>query len=127
MWAIESKADLLLINSYEILNNIRPSVPTTIYLGGIHSRSEKTPLSASLTQFLNDAERVVYVNLNSAMQQDATRYQKLLTALEKADVDVVWNLSDDYINSTARIYQGNSFDHESVLGEFAKLFDDLER
>lgn len=121
MWAIESKADLLLINSYEILNNIRPSVPTTIYLGGIHSRSEKTPLSASLTQFLNDAERVVYVNLNSAMQQDATRYQKLLTALEKANADVVWNLSDDYINTTARIYQGSGFDHESVLGEFGEI------
>lgn len=119
MWSIESSADLLLINSFEILNNIRPSVPTTIYLGGIHSRGVPAPLSSSLAQFLDEAERVVYVNLNTAIQQDPTRYQKLLTALEKANVDVVWRLSDDYVNTTARIYQADNFDHESILGKFA--------
>lgn len=117
MWEIESNADLLLINSYEVLNNIRPSVPTTVYLGGIHQKREKTELAPSLTQFMDDAESVVYVNLNSAIQQDSARYQKLMTALESANVDIIWNISDDYINSTARIYQGTNLDHDSILGK----------
>lgn len=120
MWDIESSADLLLINSYEILNNIRPSVPTTIYLGGIHQKVENSPLSSSLTQFLDDSERVVYVNLNSAIQQDPIRFEKLLSALEKSNVDIVWSLDDDYVNSTARLYQGFNIDQESILGELRK-------
>lgn len=120
MWEIESNADLLLINSYEILNNIRPSVPTTVYLGGIHQKHEKSALSASLTQFLDDSERVVYVNLNTAIQQDPIRFEKLLKALEKSNVDIVWSLDDDYVNSSARIYQGFNIDQESLLGEFHK-------
>jgi hypothetical protein len=117
MWEIESNADLLLINSYEVLNNIRPSVPTTVYLGGIHQKIEKSPLSPALTQFLDDSERVVYVNLNSAIQQDTIRFEKLLRALEKANVDIVWSLNDDYVNSSARIFQGVNFEPESLLGE----------
>lgn len=120
MWEIESNADLLLINSYEILNNIRPSVPTTVYLGGIHQKLEKTQLPASLTQFLDDSERVVYVNLNTAIQQDPVRFEKLLKALEKSNVDIVWSLDDDYVNSSARIYQGFNIDQESLLGELQK-------
>lgn len=125
MWEIESSADLLLINSYEILNNIRPSVPTTIYLGGIHQKLEKIPLSSSLTDFLADAESVVYVNLNSAAIQQDSRYQKLLTALERANVDIVWSLSDTFINTTARIYQGIVSDHESILGEKSCIRRDI--
>lgn len=121
MWEIESGADLLLINAYEVLNNIRPSVPTTVYLGGIHHKLEKAPLPQSLAQFLDDAENVVYVNLNNAIQQDAARYQKLLTALERADVDIVWNANEDYVNTTSRIYQGMNFDHESILGELLRV------
>jgi hypothetical protein len=117
MWEIESNADLLLINAYETLNNIRPSVPTTVYLGGIHQKLEKVPLSAQLTEFLDDSERVVYVNLNSAIQQDSERFEKLLKALEKTQVDIVWSLDGDYVNSSARIFQGFNFDQESLLGE----------
>lgn len=115
MWEIESNADLLLINSYEVLSNIRPSVPTTVYLGGIHQKIEKTPLSPSLKRFLDDSEHVVYVNLNSAIHQYPQRFQKLLTALENAHVDIIWSLDDDSVNSSARIYQGTNFDQESVL------------
>lgn len=121
MWEIESNADLLLINSYEILSNIRPSVPTTIYLGGIHQKLEKTPMSPSLSQFLDDSERVVYVNLNSAIQQDPIRIEKLLNALENSNVDIVWSISDDYVNTSARHYQGFDIDQESILGKFCHV------
>lgn len=120
MWAIESSADLLLINSYEVLNNIRPTVPTTVYLGGIHQKLETSPMSTSLAEFLEDSERVVYVNLNSAIQQDTIRFEKLLKTLEKFNVDIVWSLDGDYVNSSARLYQGFSIDQESILGELRK-------
>ena len=117
MWEIESNADLLLINSYEVLNNIRPSVPTTVYLGGIH-QSKRTELSHELREFLKKSECAVYVNLNGFIHYNPMRLEKLLTALEKANVDIIWNLNDgDYINSTARIYQTSEMDQESILGE----------
>jgi UDP-glucoronosyl and UDP-glucosyl transferase len=122
MWEIESSADLLLINSYEVLNNIRPSVPTTVYLGGIHQKLEKSPLSPSLAQFLDDSEHVVYVNLNSAVQQDPIRFGKLMSALERLNVDIVWSLDDDYVNSSARLFQGFNIDQDSILGELIKSF-----
>lgn len=117
MWEIESNADLLLINSYEALNNIRPSVPTTVYLGGLHQKS-KTELSPQLEEFLKDSKKsAVYVNLNNAIYHNPLRLEKILRALERADVDIIWNLNDDYINTTARIYQGFNLDQESILGE----------
>lgn len=116
MWEIESNADLLLINSYEVLNNIRPSVPTTVYLGGIHRKAETSPLPPSLAQFLDESEQVVYVNLNSAIQHPL-RLRKLLTALEKSSLDVIWRSSEDYVNTSSRIFQGSNFEQESVLGE----------
>lgn len=121
MWEIESSADLLLINSYEVLNNIRPSVPTTVYLGGIHqkSESERSELPPSLTEFLEESKYVVYVNLNSAIQQDTARLDKFLAALENLNVDIVWNLNEGYVNTTARLYQGFNLDQESILGEFS--------
>lgn len=117
MWEIESNADLLLINAYEVLNNIRPTVPTTVYLGGLHEKHQKTDLPEDLKQFLKKSDKVVYINLNSAIKQSQTRFEKLLKALEKAKVDIIWNLHDDYINTTNRIYQAYNLDQESILGE----------
>lgn len=117
MWEIENNADLLLINAYEMLNNIRPTVPTTVYLGGLHEKRQKTDLPQDLKEFLKKSEKVVYISLNSAIQQSQARFEKLLKALEKANVDIIWNLHDGYINTTSRIYQGFDLDQESILGE----------
>jgi cation transport regulator ChaB len=117
MWEIENNADLLLINSYEILNNIRPTVPSTVYLGGLHEKHQKTDLPEDLREFLKKSEKVVYVNLNSAIQQSQVRFEKLLKALEKTNVDIIWNSHDTFINTTSRVYQGFDLDQESILGE----------
>lgn len=117
MWEIESNADLLLINSYEVLNNIRPTVPTTVYLGGIHQKTERSPLSPSIAQFMENSEKVVYVNLHTPLHHYPLRFQKLLTVLENANVDVIWNVHDEFINTSARIFQSTDQDQESILGE----------
>lgn len=117
MWEIESDADLLLINAYEVLNNIRASVPTTVYLGGLHEKLRKTEMPQDLEEFLKKSESAVFVNVNGAIHHNPARFEKLLRALENAHVDIIWNLSDDYINTTARIYQGFDLDQESILGE----------
>lgn len=124
MWEIESAADLLLINAYEVLNNIRASVPTTVYLGGLHEQHHKTEMPQDLEEFLKKSESAVFVNVNGAIHQNPARFEKLLRALENAHVDIVWNLSDDYINTTARIYQGFDLDQESILGESQKFKSD---
>lgn len=116
MWEIETNADLLLINSYEILNNIRPTVPTTVYLGGIHQKQQRSPLSPSLAQFLDEARSIVYVNLNNGIQEPS-RLQKLLSALENAHVDIVWNSQFADVNTSARIFHSSDVDQESILGE----------
>ena len=121
MWEIESNADLLLINSYEVLNNIRPSVPTTVYLGGIHQQFEPAPLPSSLTRFMSESKRVIYVNLNNAIHQYPLGFKRLLTALENANVDIVFKTNEEIVNTTARIFQGVNFDQESVLGESQSL------
>lgn len=116
MWEIESNADLLLINAYEALNNIRPSVPTTVYLGGLHQKTKTDVLPSQLSDFIKKSEKLVYVNLNgAALSQNPTRLEKLVAALERAGVDIIWNLSDDIVNSTARIYQAFDLDQESIL------------
>lgn len=120
MWDIESNADLLLINSYEVLSNIRPTVPTTVYLGGIHQKIERNSLSPSIAHFLDNSENVVYVNLNNAVHP--LRFRKLLAVLENANVDIIWNSQEEFLNTTARIYQGTDLDQESILG---KLQDHL--
>lgn len=116
MWEIETNADLLLINSYEILNNIRPTVPTTVYLGGIHQKLHRSPISSSLAQFLDESRSIVYVNLNNAIQEPS-RLQKLLSALENAQLDIVWNSRAADVNTTARIFHCSDVDQENVLGE----------
>lgn len=125
MWKIESNTDLLLVNSYEALGNVRPSGPTTVFLGGIHKKNKKTSqLSASLRQFLDDSEKVVYVNLNYGIHQYSSRLEKLMKALEEAKVDIVWNWGNgDLVNSTTRIYQGSDLDQEDLLGELHLLFN----
>lgn len=118
MWEIEKNADLLLINSYEALQNIRPSVPTTVYLGGIHQKS-KTALSPELEEFMKKSDKVIYINLSNALSYYPTRLQKLVKALENAKVNIIWSINDEYVNTTAtRIYQEFDLDQEAVLGEF---------
>ena len=121
MWEIESNADLLLINSYEVLGNIRATAPTTVYLGGIHQKTKKVALSPSIMQYLDHSENVVYVNLNNAIHHYPRRIQKLLTALENANVDIIWNLQDDVVNTSARIYQSTDLDQEGILGKWKIL------
>jgi hypothetical protein len=119
MWKIESNADLLLINSYEVLNNIRPSVPTTIYLGGLHkNRNTDLSIRYGIDKFLENSNGAVYVNLNTGwLRHNSMRLQKLLHALESLNIDIIWNADDELINSTHKVYQGFDLDQESILGE----------
>ncbi|XP_035898950.1 UDP-glucosyltransferase 2-like [Anopheles stephensi] len=122
---IEQNADLLLINAYQQLGNVRPVGPTTVYLGGIHqSRSTAsigTALPEDLGLFLSQSdEPVVYVNLGSSLGGIAgrVRIEKIARALEQLDLASVWVLDDvmDLINSTGRIYQSHNVPQEAVLG-----------
>lgn len=117
-WDIECNADLLLINDYEELGNIRPTVPTTIYLGGIHQKVTKTNMTNKLNEFFRESTNVVYVNLNSGIYYYSNRIDKLISALEALHVDIVWNWSSgDLINTSSRIYQSSDLSQEDVLGE----------
>uniref|UniRef100_A0A182SX74 UDP-glycosyltransferases domain-containing protein n=1 Tax=Anopheles maculatus TaxID=74869 RepID=A0A182SX74_9DIPT len=124
---IEQNADLLLINAYQQLGNVRPVGPTTVYLGGIH-QTHSTTAGAKLPEDLNlflaqSDEPVVYVNLGSSLGGIAgrVRIEKIAKALEQLDLASVWVLDDvmDLINSTGRIYQSHNVPQEAVLG---KLF-----
>ncbi|XP_055549763.1 UDP-glycosyltransferase UGT5-like [Wyeomyia smithii] len=124
LFEIERQADLLLINCYQALGNVRPVGPTTIYLGGIHqSRNMIDGTSFDLNQFLEHShEPIVYVNLDPAADQ--WRLDKIIKALEKLDATVVcnWN-SGQFINTTARIYQSYNLQQEEILAHpKVKLF-----
>lgn len=116
LWQIESNADLLLINSYEALGTVRPTNPTTIYLGGIHQKNEV--LAQDLKQFLDESSRVVYINLNFGNHYFPSRLTKLLQTLKQLNVDVVWNNNGEMINTSSRIFQGSDLQQEAILCKF---------
>uniref|UniRef100_U5EN10 Putative udp-glucuronosyltransferase n=1 Tax=Corethrella appendiculata TaxID=1370023 RepID=U5EN10_9DIPT len=134
LWEIENSADLLLINSYIALGNVRPIVPTTIYLGGIHSKfnfvnrqqqQETLPydLKLFIEQTVADTDKpLVYVNLNNDYR--SSRLQKLINALEMLNYNVIWNWNNgNAINTTLRIYQSTNLPQEDILAnKHVKLF-----
>ncbi|XP_052867249.1 UDP-glucosyltransferase 2-like [Anopheles cruzii] len=120
LWQIEQNADLLLINSYQLLGNVRPVGPTTVYLGGIHQRptsgGDGSMLPADLELFLAQCdEPVVYVNI--AAHSGRARIEKIVKTLEQLEVASVWSLNEasGVINTSARIYQSFSVPQEEVL------------
>lgn len=121
MWEIENNADLLLINSYQELGNVRPSVPTTIHLGGIHSHPQDS-LPTHLAHFLESSVNgAVYINLGTIQSQCVSerRLETLLYAVNKLKLDIVWNCDVALeINSTVRIYHAPDIYQEDILGEY---------
>lgn len=118
---IEQNADLLLINAYQQLGNVRPVGPTTVYLGGIHQQHHHQ-LPEDLSLFLAQSdEPVVYVNLGASLGGVAgqARIDKIAKALAHLDLASVWALDEsmDPINSTGRIYQSHSVPQEAILGK----------
>jgi hypothetical protein len=124
LWDIESRADLLLINSYQALGNIRATVPSTVYLGGLHKTSPQ-PVPESLNRFLAQASRLVYVNVDANICLNSYRLTKLLSAIELLDADIVWkwNGGGDVVNSSARIhYLTGDTSEIDVLGKWLALY-----
>lgn len=121
LWEIENNADLLLINSYQELVNIRPSVPTTIHLGGIHTNPQEI-LPTHLSDFIESSVNgVVFVNLGISNSQyciTQRRLETLLYAINKLKLDIVWNCDNDLmVNSTVKIYHAHDMYQEDILGE----------
>jgi glucuronosyltransferase len=120
LWEIENKADLLLINSYQALGNVRATVPTTIYLGGIHQATPKS-LPNNLQVFVAQSSNpLVYVNVDTSICINSYRLTKLLNAIEFLDIDVIWKWNGgNMVNSSARIYQlTDDVSEDDILGKF---------
>lgn len=126
LFEIERKADLLLINCYQALGNVRPVGPTTIYLGGIHRKlSLGEEMREDLALFLEQAEEpMVYVNLELDPMVDHYRLEKIIKALEKVGATIVWNWNQgQFVNTSARIYQSFNLPQEEILAHpKVKLF-----
>ncbi|XP_055635124.1 UDP-glucosyltransferase 2-like [Toxorhynchites rutilus septentrionalis] len=118
VFEIERKADLLLINSYQALGNVRPIGPTTIYLGGIH-RKQTTgdEMSEDLALFLSQSEEpIVFVNLDLDPNTDYYRLEKIVKALEDLGATIIWNWNQgQFVNSSAKIYQSYNLPQEDIL------------
>lgn len=118
---IEQRADLLLINSYHALGNVRPVGPTTIYLGGIHRKlSLGDEMREDLALFLEHSEEpVVYVNLDLDPVVDHYRLEKIIKSLESLQATIVWNWNQgQFVNTSTRIYQSFSLPQEEILGAY---------
>uniref|UniRef100_A0A182PDZ5 UDP-glycosyltransferases domain-containing protein n=1 Tax=Anopheles epiroticus TaxID=199890 RepID=A0A182PDZ5_9DIPT len=120
---IEQNADLLLINAYQQLGNVRPVGPTTVYLGGIHQRRAAVDeLPEDLNLFLAQSDApIVYVNVGASLGGVAgrARIDRIAKALEQLDLASVWALDEDMelLNSTVgRMYQSHRVPQEAVLG-----------
>ncbi|XP_058453428.1 UDP-glycosyltransferase UGT5-like [Malaya genurostris] len=126
LFEIERKADLLLINSYQTLGNVRPVGPTTIYLGGIHRKqSMVNEMTEDLIHFLEHSqEPIVYVCLDLDPVADAYRLEKIVKALETLDATIVWNWNQgQHVNTSARNYQSYHLPQEDILAHpKVKLF-----
>lgn len=121
LWSIESSADLLLINSYQALGNIRPIVPTTVHLGGIHARKLKE-LPTDISNFLNfSLNGVIYINFESSKSGciSSMRLQTILYAIEKLKMDIIWNCEEIpslIKNSSIKILNAPDSYQEDILG-----------
>lgn len=123
---IEQSADLLLINSYQALGNVRPVGPTTIYLGGIHRKTHLgDEMREDLALFLEHSdEPIVYVNLDLDPVTDYWRLDKIVKALESLQATIVWNWNQgQFVNTSTRIYQSFNLPQEEILAHpKVKLF-----
>ncbi|XP_055382822.1 UDP-glucosyltransferase 2-like [Condylostylus longicornis] len=122
LWELQVNADLLLINSYQLLSNIRPVGPTTIYLGGIHAQNSKQKISNELEEFILKSDNdIAYINLGEPITMvflNTNRIQKLLSTLEISHFNVIWNLNGHLVtnfNSTENIYMDGFMSQEDVL------------
>lgn len=126
LFEIERQADLLLINSYQALGNVRPVGPTTVYLGGIHRKPNVgDALPEDLQHFLEHSpEPIVYINLDLDAVVDHYRLEKIVRALESLGATIVWNWNQgQFVNTTTRIYQSYDLPQEEILAHpKVKLF-----
>lgn len=128
LWDLEAAADLLLINSYPMLGNVRPIGPTTVYLGGIHSNFVDE-IPGDLSLFMETSiNGVVYVNVGGhSMQCISGRYlEMLLYAVEKLNLDLIVNCDvsssiGSTINTTTRVYHAADIYQEDILGMYCKI------
>lgn len=118
LWDIETNADLLLINSYQSLGNIRPHVPSTVYLGGIHA-SPLGKLPKDLSLFLDSSiTGAVYINVGTSQTEcmSERRFDKILSTAEQLKLDIVWNCDiPKPVNSTIRVYYAPDKYQEDIL------------
>lgn len=123
---IEQSADLLLINTYQALGNVRPVGPTTIHLGGIHRKlTLGDEMSEDLALFLEHSqEPIVYVNIDLDPVVDRHRLEKIIKALESIHATIVWNWNEgQLVNTSAQIYQSYNLPQEDILAHpKVKLF-----
>jgi adenine-specific DNA methylase len=67
---------------------------------------------------MDESEKVIYVNLNYGVHYYSSRLEKMMSALETAGYDIVWNWGEgNLVNTSARIYQSSELSQEEVLGE----------
>lgn len=104
-----------MINSYQALGNVRPTVPSTVYLGGMHARKlNRFPhdLKAFLENTPND---LIYINLGVITEK---RLDAILYAAKEMKVDIVWNTDVKIkVNTTVRIYNSLDIYQEDILGK----------
>lgn len=126
LFEIEQSADLLLINTYQALGNVRPVGPTTINLGGIHRKlTLGDEMREDLALFLaHSPEPIVYVNLDLDPVTDHYRLEKIIKALESLQATIVWNWNQgQFVNTSTRIYQSYNLPQEEILAHpKVKLF-----
>lgn len=110
-----------MINSYQALGNVRPIVPTTVHLGGIHARKTKE-LPEEISNFLNfSSNGVIYINFESSKSGciSSMRLQTILYAIEKLKMDIIWNCEEVpslIKNSSIKILNAPDSYQEDILG-----------
>ena len=95
---LESRVELMFVNTNPVLDYVRPITPNTIQLGSMHV-NPPNPVTGELKELLDTSQYgVIYMSLGSNVKsKDLTRETKtiFLNVFRKLPYDVLWKFEDD--------------------------------
>ncbi|KAG5667835.1 hypothetical protein PVAND_015804 [Polypedilum vanderplanki] len=128
--ALNSIAEVLLVNAHPALGHVRPILPTTVQLGFMHIKEPKEITDEKIKKFLNASKKpIIYMSLgsmvkSSQLSENSIEIFKNTFEFLKNEFDVMWKWEDDEMkNQPENVFISKWFPQADLLAhERVKIF-----